>query len=603
MRFIKGFLLLTLLLASAWGSQKLMINFSDTPIEDVVRFVAKETGHNILMTEKITGKVNFISEKPIEKRKLLSLLRKILQTKGYTVVRDESGGYLMVTRSANARKMATTRPTDAGMVTRIFHPGYIKPSDAVQKLRYLLSQFASVTFDNGKMAIIVTDYPERVEQFALMLSKIDRPVKKSVWFMALRHADAKAAVTDLMPVFKAMESSLRFPVTLKADTKSNGLIVITDTADTGKIRKIIEEYDTRSVPKKITSDVLFLNNAEAKATVGILKGLLKSFDAQTRSQVSFEAKEDINAIAITGTPEAVKLIEKVIKKLDIEQQQVYIKAHIYEISQRKVENLGIRWGALAGGITGNALVTGQLNTGTDVFQFPSLLQGLINMDNIDANVAVGAIIDLLKQNGAVNVVSEPNILCINNKKSSVYIGKTISILTSTVQGNQTTDLARNTYSREDIGLTLEVKPQIANDNKVLLEVKTKLEDIDQANTTEADRPTTFKREVQTVAIARDGENVIIGGLLKDYYSKGENRVPILGDIPVIGTIFRSKNNVKDQVNVIIILTPYIVKNSQSLAQIQAKIAETEKLKAELAVALEKRLVGNEKGEKHGKKEP
>ncbi len=601
MRFIN--LLLAVWLVSAWAGEKLTINFSDTPVEDVIRFVAKETGHNILMTEKITGTVNFVSEKPIEKSQLLSLLRKILQTKGYTLVKDESGGYLMVTRAANARKMATTKSAEAGMVTRLFHPGYIEPSNAVQKLRYLLSQFASVTFDNSQKVIIVTDYPERVEQFALMLSKIDRPAKKSVWFVTLEHADAKAAVNDLMPVFKAVASSLRYPVTLKADTKSNGLIVIADYADADKVEKIIRDYDAKSVPKKITSDVIFLNNAEAKATVGILKGLLKSFDEQTRSQVSFEAKEDINAIAITGTPEAVKLIEKVIKKLDIEQQQVYIKAHIYEISQRKVENLGIRWGALAGGLSGNALVTGQLNTGTDVFKFPALLQGLVNMDNIDANTAVGAIIDLLQQNGAVNVVSEPNILCINNKKSSVYIGKTISILTSTVQGNQTTDLARNTYSREDIGLTLEVKPQIANDNKVLLEVKTKLEDIDQANTTEADRPTTFKREVQTVAIARDGENVIIGGLLKDYYSKGENRVPILGDIPILGTLFRSKNDVKDQVNVIIILTPYIVKNSQSLAQIQAKIAESEKLKAQLAEILQKRLLPEKEGKKDARPRP
>ncbi len=195
----------------------------------------------------------------------------------------------------------------------------------------------------------------------------------------------------------------------------------------------------------------------------------------------------------------------------------------------------------------------------------------------------------MKQNGAVNVISEPNILCLNNKKSSVYIGKTISILTSQSTGDQTTSTTRNTYSREDIGLTLEIKPQIASDSKVLMEVKTKLEDIDQSSTKVADRPTTFKREVQTVAIVRDGENVIIGGLLKDYYSKGETKVPILGDIPIVGSIFTSKNDIKDQINVIIVLTPYIVKDSESLAEIQTKIAKTEELKADLAKILEKRL--------------
>ncbi len=570
-------------------AEKITINFNNTPIREVIHFVAKETHKNILITDKISGNVNFVSEEPIDKKDLIPLLTQILQNRGYTII-DGNNGYMMVTRAANAKKMASpSERAEAGMVTKIIPVHYVKASDAVQKLRYLSSQFASVTFDNNKNVIIMTDYPRQIKNFETMIRKIDQPMKKEIRFISLDNADALTAIKELNAIFKALNTTFRFPVTLSADGKSNKIVVIADAHDINKAVRIVKDYDRQNSAKEVMSDVIFLNNAEATATVKILTGLMKSFDKETQAHVSVQAKEDINAIAITGTPQAVNLITKVIKKLDIEQQQVYVKAHIYEISQRKMENLGIKWGAVAGGITGNALLTGQLNMGGSVFTLPDILRGALNLDEIDANVAVGAVIDLMKQNGAVNVISEPNILCLNNKKSSVYIGKTISILTSEATGDQTTSTTRNTYSREDIGLTLEIKPQIASDNKVLMEVKTKLEDIDQSSTTVADRPTTFKREVQTVAIVRDGENVIIGGLLKDYYSKGETKVPLLGDIPIVGSIFTSKNDIKDQINVIIVLTPYIVKNSESLAEIQMKIAKTEELKADLAEVLEKRL--------------
>ncbi len=589
MRFFNLWILLALSFPIGMMAEKITINFNNTPIQDVIRFVAKQTHKNILMTDRISGNVNFVSETPIDKKDLIPLLTQILQNRGYTII-DGGNGYMMVTRAANAKKMASPEEkAEAGMVTKIIHVHYIKASDAVQKLRYLSSQFASVTFDNKKNVIIMTDYPKQIKSFERTLAKIDQPMRKEIRFIPLDNADAPSALKELNAIFKAMNETFRYPVTLNADAKSNKIVVIADAHDIAKAVGIVRKFDRQNRAKEVTSDVVFLNNAEAGTTVKILTGLMKSFDKQTQTHVSVQAKEDINAIAITGTPQAVKLITKVIKKLDIEQQQVYVKAHIYEISQRKMENLGIKWGAVAGGIVGNALLTGQINMGGDVFTLPSILQGALDLDKIDANVAVGAIIDLMKQNGAVNVVSEPNILCINNKKSSVYIGKTISILTSQSTGDQTTSTTRNTYSREDIGLTLEVKPQIASDDKVLLEVKTKLEDIDQASTKVADRPTTFKREVQTVAIVRNGENVIVGGLLKDYYSKGETRVPLLGDLPLVGGIFRSKNDVKDQINVIIVLTPYIVKNSQSLAEIQMQIAKTEELKADLAKVLQHRL--------------
>ncbi len=595
MRFSKIFLKTVLLLPLLLNAEKITVNFNDTPISDVIRFVAKQTNKNILITDKITGKVNFISEEPIDKNELLPLLTQILQNRGYTVV-DGNNGYILVTRAANAKKLATPeeKKAEAGMITKIIAVHYIKAANAVQKLRYLSSQFASVTFDNNKNLIIISDYPKHLKNFETTLKKIDKPIRKEIRFVSLDNADAETAKKNLDNTFKALTGAFRFPIYISADEKSNKIIVIADSYDIDKAVEIIKKYDRQNSSKEVASDVIFLNNAEASDTLKIVNGLIKSFDKQTQTQVSIQAKEDINAIAITGSPKAVKLISQVIKKLDIEQQQVYIKANIYEISQNKLNNLGIKWGLAGGTSSGNMIATSIFNMGGSSFVLPTTLANTIDFGTTTKGVAIGAIIDLLKQNGAVNVVSEPNILCINNKKSTVYVGKTISILTSQATGNDTTSLTRNTYSREDIGLTLEVKPQIASDNKVLIEVKTKIEDIDRSSTVAADRPTTLKREVNTVSIVNDGESVIIGGLLKNYYSKAVTKIPVLGDLPFLGGLFRSTSENSDQVNVIVILTPYIVRNSGSLAEIQQKIAKSEELKARLAKILEKEL---EKGSK------
>jgi len=329
------------------------------------------------------------------------------------------------------------------MVTKIIPVHYIKAANAVQKLRYLSSQFASVTFDNNKNVIIISDYPKHIENFEATLKKIDRPMKKEVRFVSLNNADAANAVKNLDSIFKALVTTFRFPVTLKADAKSNKIVVIADSYDIDRAVDLVKKYDSQNRAREMVSDVIFLNNAEAAATLKIVNGLMKSFDKQTQAQVSIQAKEDINAIAITGRPKAVELISRVIKKLDIEQQQVYIKAHVYEISQNKLNSLGVKWGLAGGAASGNLIATSIFNMGGSSFVLPSTLASTIDFGTVTKGVAVGAIIDLLKQKGAVNVVSEPNILCMNNKKSTVYVGKTISILTSQATGNDTTSITRS----------------------------------------------------------------------------------------------------------------------------------------------------------------
>ena len=196
-------------------------------------------------------------------------------------------------------------------------------------------------------------------------------------------------------------------------------------------------------------------------------------------------------------------------------------------------------------------------------------------EGISQVFALGAKLDLLKQNGAAHILSEPSVLCTNNKEASIEVGQTQSILTQAQQTTQGQGNIINNYSREDIGITLKVKPRLSSNNKVTLEVEAEIEDIVPGSSASADRPTTTKRKVVTSAIVNNGETIILGGLMKNSGGTGVTKIPLLGDIPVLGRLFTTNGEMESQVNVVIYLTPYIVRKSDDLKRLRAALNELE----------------------------
>jgi hypothetical protein len=187
--------------------------------------------------------------------------------------------------------------------------------------------------------------------------------------------------------------------------------------------------------------------------------------------------------------------------------------------------------------------------------------------------ALGASLNLLKENGAAHILSEPSVLCTNNQESEIYVGETRSILTSSAAGDNKNDNVRNNYSREDIGITLKVKPRLSSRNKVTLTVNAVIEDVLPGSSNSTDRPTTTKRKVTTNAIVNNGETVILGGLIKSGEGTSTSKVPFLGDIPILGKLFSSTSKQRNSVNVVIYITPYIVRRSSDLSKLKRTLNE------------------------------
>jgi general secretion pathway protein D len=319
-----------------------------------------------------------------------------------------------------------------------------------------------------------------------------------------------------------------------------------------------------------------------------------------------------NALIVLATGEQIKNIRKVIRSIDVEKPQVYIVAKIVEIKTGLASRIGIKYGFEGGKITSRGLFSLAGSTGASSLTLGSKLLGFLqtetttgdstttnNKFSFDSNIkelfALGATVDLLKSNGAANIMSEPSVLCTNNQESEIYVGETRSILTSSTAGDNKNDVVRNNYSREDIGITLKVKPRLSSRNKVTLTVNAIIEDVDLGSSTSTDRPTTTKRKVSTNAIVSNGQTIILGGLIKNSSGKSVSKVPILGDIPLLGELFKSTAKDESGVNVVIYITPYIVRRSSDLVKLKKALGELSAIQSKYNRLIREKLEGRSAG--------
>ena len=213
-------------------------------------------------------------------------------------------------------------------------------------------------------------------------------------------------------------------------------------------------------------------------------------------------------------------------------------------------------------------------------------------DSTNKVFALGAQLDFLQKNGAAHLLSEPSVLCTNNKEAEIYVGQTMSILTAAQQSTTGVSNVVNNYSREDIGLTLKVKPRLSSNNQVTLEVEVQIEDLDPSSEQIADRPTTTKRTVKTNTIVKDGEIVILGGLIKRVGGKAKSEVPYLSQLPILGDLlFTHNSDVEREQNVVVYLTPYIVRRSADLQELKRMLSELDEVQERYNRLVEKAIKG------------
>ncbi len=580
MRFIRIVFLVFSLVFVLSAREQVNVNFSDLEIKDFIKLISKITNKNILINHNINGTVDFVSTTPVYDDELIGILVSVLESKGFTLV--QNGSIYEVVRSTEAAKH-TTKVMKQGkklygslMVTQSIKVDVENVDVVAAKIRYLVSKTAKLMTMKEANTIIITDYPKNIETIKKVIRDIDLHQKSVVKIIPIAHAEIKKLKVRLIEIVKSLfnEKVVDQKVKIILDDNINGIILVGNKKNVHTVENLIKKLDIEShISKEVK--IFSLKNSDVKSVLASLNSIIskqKFSDPELKPNMS--ASEEINAIIVIGEPVIIKGIKQIIDELDKEKYQVYIQAKIIEINKNDSEALGMRYGFAGGDISASGIYAMSANFGDDVLTSAASKSVIDYLGDIGSGqktaLALGATMDFLQANGASKSISNPSILCVNNKESSIYVGKTMSVSSgqTAVSGSTTTS-----YKREDVGLTLKIKPRVSSSDKVTLDVEAILENIlDDGSKNATGQPVTSKQEVKTQAILRHGESIIIGGLVKSYESDSTSKVPLLGDIPVVGEyLFSSTSTKTEEDNLIVVLTPYIIDKSEKLSKLQQEL--------------------------------
>ncbi|MCD6653299.1 MAG: type II secretion system secretin GspD [Sulfurovum sp.] len=604
------FILLFLLSMGLWAEEETVdVNFRNLSVKDFIEMVSKITQKNILIEEEPKGMINFVSTTPIKKSSLFSLANSILEGKGATLI--DQGEYYKVVKSNDAagQGVPVSSSVEGDTMRTVMFP--LKNSDSAvvrAKIQPLLSKSAKVIAFKENNVLAITETPRVLRSVSKVINAIEQKGEKRSVVVKLNNSNVK----DVFPNVQNMSKKL-FHQTIESeqvdifkDDATNSIILVGKTDNNNRMIKYIKQLDTKGESTTQQMYVIPLKNSNVEEMESILSKLIAQMNDETIKEPAKGAQppkkalvvSDIerNTLIVLATAEQFKNIRATVQAIDIPKVQVYVKARIVEINTELAEQIGLKYGFEGGKITSNGLFSAAANTGASSLMVSDSLLGFLNTqttsyvgDNIvttndqafsfDEGIsevfALGAQLDLLKQNGAAHILSEPSVLCTNNKEAVIEVGQTQSILTQAQQSTQAQGNIINSYSREDIGITLKVKPRLSSNNQVTLEVEAEVEDILPGSSAAADRPTTTKRKVTTNAIVDNGETIILGGMMKNGGGDTLTKVPFLGDIPLLGKLFVSRGEAQTQTNVVIYLTPYIVRKSGDLQYLREALTELE----------------------------
>jgi len=612
---------LILALAIEAHAEKVDINFKNLNISTFIEMVGKITGKNILINGDIKGKINFVSNQKIEKSELIPLANAILETKKLTLV--NKGDYYQVIKSVSAAGVglpvtSSKHITGGTMRTVVFQLTNVNAAVIRTKIKPLLHKSAKVVSFKKNNLLAITAYPQTLKSIKDLINKIENKQAKKSKIIHLQNARVKDIFSNVQTMSKALfpQDIISEKIDVMQDTSSNSIILVGKQQNIQRIENYIAQLDIQGQGDTQKMHVIPLENSNVEDMEKILSKIVPQMTGASGGiggapigkggkplpKAVIASDIERNALVVLASEEQYNNILDTVKQLDVEKSQVFIQAKIVEVNTNLAKNIGLKYGFNGGSITSNGLFSLAGNAGAAPLAISSALMGFLNQGgsktiyndagnvvgtetpsrfSFDSGISkvfsIGATLDLLKQNGAAQILSKPSVLSTNNKESSIYVGRTQSILTQAQQSTQGTSSVINNYSREDIGITLKVKPRLSSNNKVSLEIETTIEDILPGSGTSADRPTTTKRSVKTNAIVNHAETIILGGLIKSADGKSISKVPILGDIPILGRLFTSKGDSGSRVNVVIYITPYIIKKSSDLTSLRLHLAELESI--------------------------
>lgn len=592
-----------LLAAPATLAQDFTVNLKETDIQELIKFVAEATGTTIVVDPSVKGKVKVVSSKPVSKDELYELFLSILEVHGYTAVR--SGGVIRVIQNKDARSAPVqVRDGHSGRasdeyVTEVIKLDNISAAKLIPVLRPLVPQQAHMAAYAPSNAIIISDLSSNIDRIRDIIERMDKSAVQQTDIVKLRYGVAENVVSmlDQLTKSEAKQSGGETEVLLVADARTNSVLVSGDELERARIRKLVEYLDT-PLEQSGNVKVVYLEYAQAPEIAEVLTRVMQNINRldtsegakkpRTDNSATIEADEGTNSLIITAETDEMAAIEAVIHRLDIRRAQVLVEAIIVEMEVIDGQDLGIQWlfadqsGAFGSNINaadarartiGDAILPA--DGSTDDISLSGLAGALaktggttLGWGQISDSLTMAVIVSALNEQTNANILSTPSLLTLDNQEAYITVGQNVPFVTgsytNTGAGGDGAQNPFQTIQRENVGITLTVTPHVNEGDSVVLDIVQEVSSLSGLTAVASDLITN-ERKIQTKVLAQDNRVVVLGGLIKDDVQDGTQKVPLLGDIPFLGRLFRTDGVKATKTNLLIFIRPTIIRDDDDLA--------------------------------------
>jgi general secretion pathway protein D len=599
------------------------LNFVNADIEGVVKAVSEITGKNFVLDPRVKGTVNIVSSRPIARALVYEVFLSALRLQGYAAVEDRGVVKIVPEADAKLHQGRTVGPGDRPRIagdqiqTEVFTLKYESAAQLLPILRPLIAPANTIALYPASNTLVITDYAGNLQRIRRIIESIDQPGGTDPAVIPLAHASAVDVALTINRLFAepaqaaagAADTSQRLAVV--ADARSNSLVARSDNPSRiARLRTLAAILDS---PTSAAGNlhVVYLKNAEAVKVAETLRAIylgetapvaiprpmalavgaslpgaplgtqpspppaLQGAQAAVLTAGMIQADPATNSILINAPDAIYNNLRAALDKLDVRRAQVYVEALIAEITADKAAEFGIQWQSLSAaaqtgthafggtnfggpgqnvlGIAANPASAGRgLNIG--------VVKGLIKIPGVGEILNLGLLVRALEADNNANILSTPTLLTLDNEEARIVIGQNVPFITGqyALSGAATTPTPFQTVERRDVGLTLRVRPQISEGGTVRLQIYQEVSSVQ--DTSNPAGVITNKRAVESMVLVDDGQIVVIGGLIQDSVRDGVEKVPLLGDLPLLGGLFTYKTRSQTKTNLMVFLRPTVLRD-------------------------------------------
>ena len=585
--------LTSVVLLISFALNSVQINMRDADIRAFAADMAQISNKTIVLDPRVKGNVTVVSNQDLDAGEAYAVFLSVLRVHGYAAI--ENNGVVKVMPESGARQDATVNnKNNDSLATEVIRLSQANARVIAPLLKPLVNKQGHIAAYEATNSIIIADYVGNLSRIKSILLELDKNPADTFELIPLDNTSANEVARILGSMWRG-DNQMSKSFSAIAVERSNSILLRGQIGVVKQIKRVISRLDSNS-SQSSNLKVIYLKYAKAEDLTGILEKVAESLKEEIPSESSKKNKtsigfhNDTNALIISAQPDILKSLESVISQLDIRRAQVLVEALIVEISDKLARDLGVQFLFLGDGesspiatqrfgtpnpdlISTIGAETSEDSTTSSTMQTRAA-NSLLALDGLAVGVArykasgtsFATILNLIAQDADSNVLSTPSIMTMDNEEASIVVGQEIPITTGETLSGSNSNPFRS-VTRQEIGVKLVVRPQINEGNAVKMYINQEVSSIFGPLGEMSTDLITNKRNIKTTVLVEDGETIVLGGLIDDNVQESVKKVPFLGDIPLLGRLFKTTSISRTKRNLMVFLRPTIVRDSNDVRAI------------------------------------